>query len=774
MTPPPLLDVLPPGNTVYSPVLWDSQGTPMSVEGSLLAPHALNFASVFQQVGKLYLSRWDEALRDNTENALAMKRDTFYLSLLQERTAPTINLEWEVEVDNEDDPEQAQLKAGLNQVWRDVPDKPGLITALLERLWYGRAGAQLVWGKQDSGLIGTTFHEPVNGDSIQFAYDNTPVILISWYTAQRLRATDPQAIVPATDRGAYGLRLYKPEYRRRFIISKNVRSAADYFEGELAGGIHGVGFRSWIYWGDHMRRNVLAATLNWMFSTGMADILMFNYPSGNAEAEKKAVANAKKITGKVAITCPRDPKGNWSPIEQIPMNASGVDVLMRVVREYYDVHAERLIVGQSMSSGGGGKGGLEGDGRADFAKDTKYELIKTDVARTAEVLTTDWLIPARDYNYPGSKIPVRMRPILADKDAVFGKLERGLKLVQAGVPVAEAELRRAAGFREPKPGEKVVGGQSMGQPGANGLNPSLPAGHKPGESPAGPKTNSVLPAGQPADKPPPNPALPAGKTAGQSAPNAALPPGDKPPTTPNPVLPTGTGQLPAQPVDPEQAADEISGLIGVLNQAFGINAGGNRDAILAAVKAHQGTGQPTTYRFNACQDRASDGRFGHQAGQHDGGGQQTGSDKGAGEGQPQSPQPVGGGDELSSLAEEFPEEASDPTTWERVKGYVAKAREEVWGYMVRMTPHIIPLGEAILDTPEDLSKFGFAPTLSGTASGNAHGDPLREQLGIGTHLACSIAAKVLAAAWVRGKRAIGYDAASGLLLGLGGTLLDVV
>jgi hypothetical protein len=59
---------------------------------------------------------------------------------------------------------------------------------------------------------------------------------------------------------------------------------------------------------------------------------------------------------------------------------------------------------------------------------------------------------------------------------------------------------------------------------------------------------------------------------------------------------------------------------------------------------------------------------------------------------------------------------------------------------------------SILDTPDDLKKFGYNPTVSG---GTAHGgtDALREHLGVSSHLALTIASKALskAIAWSKKK-----------------------
>jgi len=438
-----------------TPVLYGPDGKPLSLEGGLVAPHALNFANVFSLPGKTYPFGWDEALRDNPQNALAMRRDAFYRRLMQERTADTINLEWEVKAENPDDPLQKLEQDTMSRNWRDTPDRPGLITWLLEAIWFGRTAQQWTWGEMPSGMTGIVFHEPVHGDGVQFSWDNTPVVLVSSYTADKYRKMDPEAVVSGTDRGAWGLRLYRPELRNRFCIHKHVREASDYFEGEMAGGVHGVGLRSWCYWNGWMKREALGWMLGFMQSTGMMDLVIFNYPSGNKEAENTATANAKKLSGKVALICPRDPKGNWPAVEQLQMNTAGVEALRRLIAEYFDVQIEHLFVGQSMSTGGRDQGSLGGTGRAEFAQDTKGQIQKTDAMRLAETLTRDWLTPCHRFNFPNSKVRLKLEPVLADVQAQQ-KVENAVSLAGIGVPVEIDEVRRAAGFREPRPGKSVT------------------------------------------------------------------------------------------------------------------------------------------------------------------------------------------------------------------------------------------------------------------------------------------------------------------------------
>lgn len=125
------------------PILFDEFGEAVSIEGALISPNALNMAAVFTNSNKMYPHTWDEAMRDAPLNALAMLRDPFYRSLIQERTAPTINLDWQVQAVNEQDPIAALDAEIMNRAWQEMPDKTGLVTWLLQAgVWFGRCAAR--------------------------------------------------------------------------------------------------------------------------------------------------------------------------------------------------------------------------------------------------------------------------------------------------------------------------------------------------------------------------------------------------------------------------------------------------------------------------------------------------------------------------------------------------------------------------------------------------------------------------------------------------------
>jgi hypothetical protein len=109
--------------------------------------------------------------------------------------------------------------------------------------------------------------------------------------------------------------------------------------------------------------------------------------------------------------------------------------------------------------------------------------------------------------------------------------------------------------------------------------------------------------------------------------------------------------------------------------------------------------------------------------------------------------------DLAKVAQQHPDAAADPGTWAKVKDRAARARDAVYGWMVRATPAAWELARAIADTPEDMRRFGFAPTMSGTDANR--GDWLQAQTGVGTHLALSVASQVIGSAYTYAKNRLG-------------------
>lgn len=109
-------------------------------------PHVLTFAGKWNVVNQTYAVYFDEALRDSQANTLAMRRDFFVHSMLQHRKLPVVCLPWHVQVDDPEHPDQKAIASTLEAIIKSIPRLKTLKLYLLEAIFYGKYGAQIVWG----------------------------------------------------------------------------------------------------------------------------------------------------------------------------------------------------------------------------------------------------------------------------------------------------------------------------------------------------------------------------------------------------------------------------------------------------------------------------------------------------------------------------------------------------------------------------------------------------------------------------------------------------
>lgn len=424
----------------------------------LIVPHALTFASIVQSVNKTYSYRWDEAVKHNRKNALAMRRDTYLRALLQERLLPTTKNEWYLEVDDETDAQQKQVQDGLTKALKATWRWRRMQRCLLEAVWYGRYGVQIQWTRDRTigGLYRVANHKPLNGDKIQYQWDGTPIVMVNAVEAAKFSRVDPGSIV-YTDAGAMALRLYKPEYRDRFVIHQHDVDDADYFEGEMAGGVGGVGLRSIVYWWYFIRSNMLDWMVSTMEAIGTTELAVVNYDMSNAEAKLAAEGIAKQLPGKLVVLMPRVRGDKYPSVEFISINTAGIETLKNVINEYIDKGIERLFVGQTLSSNSEGSG-MGGTGVADLHRDTKYQLLDWDADNLAETLTENLVEPCKRLNFPWADFPVRLK-FSVPNPAMKDRLDTAKILVKdLGVKIRESDVRDLTGFAAPAADEPAVGG----------------------------------------------------------------------------------------------------------------------------------------------------------------------------------------------------------------------------------------------------------------------------------------------------------------------------
>lgn len=462
-------------------------------------PHVVTFQGVIGSI-RTYLTSWDEALKHNRANAVAMRRDCYLMSLLRERQLPTARLNWHIEPDDPTDLFQRSVAERVGKIVRSIPHLQKLFMSLLEALWYGRYGSQFIWGQKDVDSVPATTvlaHEPVNGDKIQYQFDGTPCVLVHSRYAMDLE----DAEIVRTDRGT-ALLLHNYYWRQRFAIHKHEITDADYLEPELAGGIHGTGIRSMVYWCWWLQKEFESWLTDFMERVGTG-VQVFYYEAGNVESENQAYKAAEQQSRSSVIIWPRSPGNEKSGagVEWIQPNLTGVETLRTMVQEYFDARIERFIVGQTLSGNAEGTG--LGSGVADLHADTKYKVIAFDADNLAETLTTDLVQPIQRWNVPQARFGLRF-VFSIEKTESEKKLEAAKTVYEMGVAIKEEEILEYAGLSKPSESDDVVQKQAdaspFGTPGQEA--PGGPGGGQPLAREPGGRPNRAVQPKPPAGGPP--------------------------------------------------------------------------------------------------------------------------------------------------------------------------------------------------------------------------------------------------------------------------------
>ncbi len=347
-------------------------------------PHVLTYGSLFNAAARTYWhDRFDEAMRFGRDAALAMRRDPYLLGLLQERKLAVSSLNWHLEVPDDKDPLQVMVREHLTKTLRAIPFLHRLVYALLDAIWYGRYGVQVRYAwEHTNGRRSLTLADwlPVNGDKIEYHYDGTPYVLV--YTGAQTDLKGAQTT--HTTRGkAISL---TGSWRQRFFIHKHEVDDADYFDAEAAGGVHGVGIRSRLFWIDWMEKEYLEWITTYMERVGLGLTIWF-YEAGNAASKDEAENAARKQSNRTNIVWPRSNDGKGGAgVERIETPASGSELLLKL-RDSIREDKQRYVMGQTLSSGTEGSSGLGGNGVADLHGQTKAKIIAHDSRNLAETMT---------------------------------------------------------------------------------------------------------------------------------------------------------------------------------------------------------------------------------------------------------------------------------------------------------------------------------------------------------------------------------------------------
>lgn len=433
--------------------LRDRQGNPIRPDDPNF-PHIYTFAGIVNQASKTYSWRSDEANKESVENSLAMRRDCYLQGLLREWQLKIERQPWHLEPEDVDDLEAEEAVTFLTACVKAIPHFRRYRRSLLEARWYGRSGARQGWGWTEvmgERAYTVLAHNHVNGDKLQFKWDGTPCLLIYSAAAAALEAQGAEVI--RTDRNT-ALVLSGP-WRTQYAIHKEDCIDADFFDPIMAGGIHGVGIRHWVYWGNWVKQEVLSWLLDFMERTGCG-LTIYYYEEGNPQSMARAQDEAKQDGRNTVIVWPRSPQGEkvGPGIERIETSPAGAQVLMKVV-DYFDEKIERFITGNTMRSTGKGQGGAGGGDLMDLYGDAAENLVQDGADSLAETITEELIEPLKRFNRPAIQGKIRFCIDMPDRKAAQKVAAMGVAQ-QAKLPIKTEEAYQALGFSKPTDGDEII------------------------------------------------------------------------------------------------------------------------------------------------------------------------------------------------------------------------------------------------------------------------------------------------------------------------------
>lgn len=499
------------GSISHPRQLLDAWGEPIRRDApdyGFQVGHPIQFSSILSSGYRSYFhGQYDQAVKHSREGAVAMKNDCFLQALLNERKFAVASLNWHIEVDDERDKMEVAVRDTLTRILRQTPYFRRFLVYLLEAIWYGRYGSELVWewavdkfpsAKQqrlgnfdEMKYLRIKAHQPINGDKIGHAWDGTPYILVNPAFDKRIM----NAEIHPTTAGADGLYL-RGHWRKHFCIHTHEAVDMDYFDPMGADAIHGFGIRSTLFWLDWLRKEWLGNVADWCERTGLG-IRLWYYQANNPASENAVKRAARESNDRTNIFIPRYGQGSGQGVEgveYVDTSGSGAELLLKL-QEHVEEHIERFIVGQSMSSGQDNESGLGGTGRSNFARDTKMQITAYDAAGLGETVTHDVVKVAQHSTFINNPAAQRVnaRFVLNVDEPEPEKVMSAIRtfVVNLGGSVREDGVRAklGKGFEKPQDGDEVISMETINmqkqagmpqQPGMPGADPMAAMGGPPG------------------------------------------------------------------------------------------------------------------------------------------------------------------------------------------------------------------------------------------------------------------------------------------------------
>lgn len=464
--------------------------TPPPNNGKPVIYHIDSFVSqLYKYSTRLYLNP-DEAYRQSREQARAMRRDPVIMQPLRQRQLATALLDFQIQPEDDSDPIQKFVCEELTSCIKRIPYFLKMKMALLEAVWFGRYAAALQYQYCDDGeTLDVKSWTPYHGDKLAFEQDTGNVGIFLGGQSYLEDGTDlrfgPESRV----------RMFSQSERDSLIIHKHEVEDGDFFEPEAAGGIHGIGLRTRVYWPWWIKQTTFQWLMTFMERAGLG-VSIWYFQQGNDADYKSTKESAEKLSSDSVILAPV-PYGSEKPFkryERVEPGMGGAQLFKDILDDTLGGQIRGMIVGQEATSQKVSTG--LGSEIAKVQQDTFQQIVEYDAINLSETITQDLVRILADWNFRGIDWTPRFELVVKKVDPKQF-LEAAKMFQDMGGTVGEDQLREVIGLPAPGPEEKVLSpAPQVQQPGGVGAEGEGNPQHAPGSSWGNPQEDAQDQAGE--------------------------------------------------------------------------------------------------------------------------------------------------------------------------------------------------------------------------------------------------------------------------------------
>lgn len=437
-------------------------------------PHYLQYNTFFNFVSRTYNWTHDEALRDSVCNSDAMWRDLVISTAIVERIRPVCQLEHQFESRNPSDPAEKLLQQDITEIFEDIPRFQDLKFSLLMAMWPGRAGVQVLTEWPDKlyprSMMFVRDWSPINGDSLVFKFDGQPGILCN---PQLLGQPGVHYI---EGRGGCA-KFLTPAEEEVTLIHEFEPMAAGYYHNEMAGSVHGSGYRGRVYWYWWLKHNLMKIMMDFTRKVGNG-FFLFGHDASNRQERTQAQVAMEQQAGQPIIYVPLSQGRTLEEtLKHLQTSLTGADFQWNVINALNEMIRDAILGNTAANkSAPAGIGGSQAD-HMGFTDDERVKYDATALEHPLQKLTN----MICKYIRPGVR-PPKFR-FLTDKRQPGEIMESAGWFAQMGGTIPKPWAQEQLGIPDPKDGEEVLGMVQNQQATALGAVP----GGVPMAGPAGPE-----------------------------------------------------------------------------------------------------------------------------------------------------------------------------------------------------------------------------------------------------------------------------------------------